>query len=162
MTKDELNEVLKEDEMYLSPLCDGTSSNVFYVVNESCAVVGFDGVDFIFSSDDDYEYGKKIVTALVEYVNTPIEERKPKPQLYNVVIGKDLENTGFYTTWVKAGGFEISGSVSEQMLYGESRFQFTKEDIEKYKSRLSSIEQSIVDLGTFPVGTDYKKEFAHD
>lgn len=162
MTKDELNGILKENGMYLSPLCDGTSSNVFYVVNErSCAVVGFDGVDFIFSSDDDYEYGKKIVTALVEYVNTPIEERKPKPQLYNVVIGRDLENV-IYTAWVKNGGLEISNCVSEQMLYGESRFKFTKEDIEKYKSRLSPLEQSIVDLGTFPVGTDYKKKFAHD
>lgn len=162
MTKDELNGILKENGMYLSPLCDGTFNNVFYVVNGSCAVVGFNGVDFIFSSDGDQEYGKKIVTALVEYVNTPIEERKPKPQLYNVVIGRDLENTGFYTAWVKTGSLQISGSVDEQMLYGKSRFKFTKEDIEKYKSRLSSIEQSIVDLGTFPVGTDYKKEFAHD
>lgn len=165
MTKDELNEVLKEDELYLAPEGDGTFNDDFYVVNEDCVAVEFDGLDFIFARDfSEYRLGfrKEIVTALVEYVHTPIEERKPKPQLYNVVIGRDLENTGFYTAWVKTESLQIIGSVSEQMLYGESRFKFTKEDIEIHKSRLSPIEQSIVDLGTFPVGTDYKKKFAHD
>lgn len=161
MTKDELNVILKKEDMYLSPVADGTFNNVFYVFNNNCVVVEFNGVDFIFSHDYGHGYWKKIVEALVEYANTPIEERKPKPQLYNVVIGRDLENV-IYTAWVKNGDLEISNYVREPMLYGDPRFKFTKDDIEKYKSRLSSIEQSIVDLGTFPVGTDYKKEFAHD
>ncbi|KAF5440731.1 hypothetical protein HFC69_00295 [Pediococcus sp. EKM202D] len=161
MTKDEFNGILKEEGMCLAFYRDGTKGNGFNILdNRQQILVKCNGLDIFYSSE--YAFNKYVIEAMISYINSSIEERKPKPQLYNVVIGRDLENTGFYTAWVNAGGFRISGSVSESMLYDKSQFKFTKEEIEKYKSRLSPIEQAIVDLGIFPVGTDYKKEFAHE
>ncbi|MGK4094401.1 hypothetical protein AB0X79_07770 [Pediococcus pentosaceus] len=159
MTKDELNEVLKKQNLKLSRFNRG-------LLDTSIAIIHENGTNVLTITDEDNEFfernmSKETLTAIAEYANTPVEERTPEPQLYNVVIGRDLEND-IYTAWMKNGDLEISNYVRESMLYGEPRFKFTKEDIEKYKSRLSPIEQSIVDLGTFPVGTDYEKEFAHD
>lgn len=159
MTKDELNEILKKQNLKLSRFNSGLGDTDITIMHGN-------GTNVLTITDEDNEFfernmSKETLTAIVEYANTPVEERMPEPQLYNVVIGRDLENV-IYTAWVKNEGLEISNCVGEPMLYGESRYKFTKEDIEKYKSRLSPIEQSIVDLGTFPVGTDYKKEFAHD
>ena len=46
MNKDELNGILKKDGMYLSSVYDGTVNNFFYIIDEGCIVVAFDGVDF--------------------------------------------------------------------------------------------------------------------
>lgn len=159
MTKDELNEVLKKQNLKLSRFNTG-------LLDTSIAIIHENGTNVLTITDEDNEFfernmSKETLTAIAEYANTPVEERTPEPQLYNVVIGRDLEND-IYTAWMKNGDLEISNYVREPMLYGEPRFKFTKEDIEKYKSRLSPIEQSIVDLGTFPVGTDYEKKFTHD
>lgn len=157
MTKDELNEILKEDGMYLSPVYNGTFDNVFYVVNESCVEVKFDGVDFIFSRDGGRGYGKKIVAALIEYANTPIEERKPKPQLYNIIIAHDTDSDGAVAAWSKVRGeFCVFDSATDDGLMLDKSYQFTEDEIHKLKQRLSEKEAAIVDLGVTRVKT--KKE----
>lgn len=157
MTRDELNEILKEDGMCLSSVCDGTYNNVFYVLNEDCTVVEFDGVDFIFSRDYSQGYGEKIVAALLEYVNTPIEERKPKPQLYNIIIAHDTDSDGAVTAWSKVRGeFCVFDSATDDGLMVDKNYQFTEDEIHKLKQRLSEKEAAIVDLGVTRVKT--KKE----
>lgn len=155
MTKDELNEILKEDGMYLSPVYNGTFDNVFYVVNESCVEVKFDGVDFIFSRDDGRGYGKKIVAALIEYANTPIEERKPKPQLYNIIIAEDVVTDGsFFTAWQKEnrlGDYSANGYVERYELLHDDEFKFTDEEIEDLKSKVSEKQKQIIDIGTVKI-----------
>lgn len=153
MTKDELNEILKEDGMYLSPVYNGTFDNVFYVVNESCVEVKFDGVDFIFSRDGGQGYGKKIVAALIDYANTPIEERKPKPQLYNIIIAQeDCDGEQCYTTWRKSEvrGFMTNDSTGQEELDSEE-YQFTQDEIDSLKSGLPENQREIVDLGVTKV-----------
>lgn len=157
MTKDELNGILKEDGMYLSPVGNGTFNDFFYVLNESCAVVEFNGVDFIFSRDDGQGYGKKIVAALIEYANTPIEERKPKPQLYNIIIAHDTDSDSSVTAWSKVRGeFYVFDSATDDGLMVDKSYQFTEDEIHKLKQQLSEKEAAIVDLGTTRVKT--KKE----
>ena len=159
MTKDELNEILKKQNLKLSRFNNGLGDTPISIMHEN-------GINVLTITNEDNEFfernmSKETLTAIAEYANTPVKERIPKPQLYNVVIGRDLED-GIYTAWVRNEDLEISNDVDESMLYSDSRFKFTKDEIEKYKSRLSTIEQSIVYLGTFPVGTDYEKEFSHD
>lgn len=155
MTKDELNEILKEDGMYLSPVYNGTFDNVFYVVNESCIEVKFDGVDFIFSRDDGRGYGKKTVAALIDYANTPIEERKPKPQLYNIIIAEDTVRDGFYlTAWQKEnalGEYFVNSCVKQHDLLHNDDYNFTVEEIEDLKSKVSEKQKQIIDIGTVKI-----------
>lgn len=155
MTKDELNGILKEDEMYLSPVGDGTFNDFFYVLNEGCIVVEFDGVDFIFSRDDGQGYGKKTVAALIDYANTPIEERKPKPQLYNIIIAQDFDVDGdkWYTTWRKEGADRfLTDSCTTLQELNNDAYQFTQEEIDNLKSELPGVQKKIVDFGVTPVG----------
>ncbi|MDB1562940.1 hypothetical protein PGA94_09155 [Pediococcus pentosaceus] len=151
MTKDELNGILKEDGMYLSPVGNGTFNDFFYVLNESCAVVEFNGVDFIFSRDDGQGYGKKIVAALIEYANTPIEERKPKPQLYNIIIAKDIQHGSPYlTAWRKVnklGQYFVTDATEQHDLLHDNDFKFTVEEIEDLKSKVSEKQKQIIDIG---------------
>jgi hypothetical protein len=155
MTKDELNGILKKDGMYLSPVYNGTFDNVFYVVNESCAVVEFNGVDFIFSRDDGQGYGKKIVAALIEYANTPIEERKPKPQLYNVIIAEDTIRDGFHlTAWQKENGlgeYFVNSCVEQHDLLHNDDLKFTVEEIEDLKGKVNGKQKQIIDIGTVKI-----------
>lgn len=155
MTKDELNEVLKEDGMYLSPLCDGRFSNDFYVINDSRVVVDFDGVDFIFSRYYRQKYGKKIVAALINYVNTPIEERKPKPQLYNIIIAEDVTHDVYYSTAYqkekRLGEYSVYDSAEQYDLLHDDNFKFTVEEIEDLKSKVSEKQKQIIDIGTAKV-----------
>ena len=155
MTKDELNKVLKKDGMYLSPVSDGTFNDIFYVVNESCVVIEFNGVDFIFSRDDGQGYGEKTVAALIEYVNTPIEERKPKPQLYNIIIAEDVVTDGsFFTAWQKEnrlGDYSVNGYVEQHELLHDDELKFTDEEIEDLKSKVSEKQKQIIDIGTVKI-----------
>ncbi|MEE6669633.1 hypothetical protein [Pediococcus acidilactici] len=155
MTKDELNEVLKKDGMYLSSVYDGTFNDVFYVLNEDCVVVEFDGVDFIFSRDYIQGYGKKIVAALIEYVNTPIEERKPKPQLYNIIIAEDtLRISPYLTAWRKVnklGEHFVTDVARQQDLLHNNNFKFTDEEIEDLKSKVNEKQKQIIDIGTVKI-----------
>ena len=156
MTKDELNEVLKEKGMYLSPVCDGTSSNGFFVIYESRVVVDFDGVSFIFSRDYRAGYRKKIVAALLEYANTPVEERKPKPQLYNIIIAHDTVRNGFYlTAWQKdneSGEYFVNSCIKQHDLSHDDDLKFTVEEIEDLKSKVSEKQKQIIDIGIVKVG----------
>lgn len=155
MTKDELNGILKEDEMYLSPVGDGTFNDFFYVLNEGCVVVEFNGVDFIFSRDYKQGYWKKTVEALIEYANTPIEERKPKPQLYNIIIAQDFDVDGdkWYTTWRKEGADRfLTDSCTTLQELNNDAYQFTQEEIDNLKSELPGVQKKIVDFGVTPVG----------
>lgn len=157
MTKDELNGILKKEDMYLSPVGDGTFNNVFYVLSKSCVVVEFNGVDFIFSHDYGHGYWKKIVEALVEYANTPIEERKPKPQLYNIIIAHDTDDDDTITAWSKDGEkFSVFDSATDDGLMVDEHYHFTEDEIHKLKQQLSEKEAAIVDLGITRVKT--KKE----
>lgn len=155
MIKDEFNEILKEDGMYLSSACDGTFNNYFYVLNEDCIVAQFNGVDFIFSRDGGQRYGKKIVEALINYANTPIEERKPKPQLYNIIIAEDVVTDGsFFTAWQKEnrlGDYSANGYVEQHELLHDDEFKFTDEEIEDLKSKVSEKQKQIIDIGTVKV-----------
>lgn len=155
MTKDELNGILKKDGMYLSPVGDGTFNNDFYVLIEGCTVVKFDGVDFGFFRDDGQGYGKKIVAALIEYANTPIEERKPKPQLYNVIIAEDTIRDGFYlTAWQKDNGlgeYFVNSCVEQHDLLHDDDLKFTVEEIEDLKSKVNGKQKQIIDIGTVKI-----------
>ncbi|MEE6711011.1 hypothetical protein PS410_02250 [Pediococcus acidilactici] len=157
MTKDELNEILKEDGTYLSTACDGTFSKEFYIFNRGGAVFGFNGVDFIFSRDDGQEYGKKIVEALVEYANTSIEERKPKPQLYNIIIAEDTSHISPYSTaWRKVnklGEYFVTDAAEQRDLLHNNDFKFTVEEVEDLKSKVSEKQKQIIDIGMVKVGT---------
>lgn len=160
MTKDELNKVLKKDGMYLSPVGDGTFNDFFYVLNEGCIVVEFDGVDFIFSRDYSRGYGEKILAALIDYANTPIEERKPKPQLYNIIIAQDNNSTleTCYTAWKNYAGceFETSDAVEWNDLKAEE-YQFTQKEIDLLKKELPDNQKKIVDLGVTPIPSGEEK-----
>lgn len=151
MTKDELNVILKKEGMYLSPVADGTFNNIFYVLNKSCVVVEFNGVDFIFSPDHGHGYWKEIVEALVEYVNTPVEERKPKPQLYNIIIAEDaVSDRPFLTVWGKddsLGEYSVNICVEHYELLHNDDFKFTVEEIEDLKSKVSEKQKQIIDIG---------------
>lgn len=155
MTRDELNEILKKADMYLSPVGDGTFNNVFYVLNKSCVVVEFNGVDFIFSPDYGHGYWKEIVEALVEYANTPVEERKPKPQLYNVIIAEDTIRDGFYlTAWQKDNGlgeYFVNSCVEQHDLLHDDDLKFTVEEIEDLKSKVNGKQKQIIDIGTVKI-----------
>lgn len=155
MTRDELNEILKKADMYLSPVGDGTFNNVFYVLNKSCVVVEFNGVDFIFSPDYGHGYWKEIVEALVEYANTPVEERKPKPQLYNIVIGEDTARSSTYlTAWRKVnklGEYSVTDTAEQHDLLYDNDFKFTVEDIEDLKNKVSEKQKQIIDIGTVKI-----------
>ncbi|MEE6729820.1 hypothetical protein PS421_09055 [Pediococcus pentosaceus] len=155
MTKDELDMILKKDGMYLSSAYDGTFSNGFFVVNDGCVVIEFNGVDFIFSRDYKHRYGKKIVAALIEYVNTPVEERKPKPQLYNIIIAKGTDRDGFYlTAWQKESGsreYYVNSCIVQYDLLHDNDFKFTVEEIEDLKSKVSEKQKQIIDIGMVKV-----------
>lgn len=155
MTKDELNVILKKADMYLSHVADGTFNNIFYVLNKSCVVVEFNGVDFIFSPDYGHGYWKEIVEALVDYANTPIEERKPKPQLYNIIIAEDIHNRSPYlTAWRKVnklGEYFVTDATEQHDLLHDNDFKFTIEEIEDLKSKVSEKQKQIIDIGTVKV-----------
>lgn len=155
MTKDELNGILKEDGMYLSYACSGTFNNNFYVLNEGCIVVEFNGVDFIFSRDDGQGYGKKTIAALIEYANTPIKERKPKPQLYHIIIAEDVvAGRPVFTAWKKEGRlgeYSVNSYVEQYDLLYDDDLKFTVEEIEFLKSKVDEKQKQIIDIGTVKI-----------
>lgn len=155
MTKDELNGILKKDGMYLSAACNGTFNDFFYVLNEGCVVVEFDGVDFSFSRESRQGYGKKIVAALIDYANTPIEERKPKPQLYNIILAEDIQHGNPYlTAWRKVnklGEYFVTNAAGQHDLLHDDEFKFTDEEIEDLKSKVSEKQKQIIDIGTVKI-----------
>ena len=164
MTKDELNVILKDNEMCLHPVGNGTSNKDFYVLCGDSIVAEFNGENFIFSRDDGQGFGKKIVTALIEYANTPVEERKPKPQLYNIIIAEDVVNNESYiTAWQKEkklGDYSTNSYVDQDDLLYDNDFKFTAEEIEDLKSKVSEKQKQIIDIGmkkvedTMSVGVD--------
>lgn len=91
-------------------------------------------------------------------------------QLYNIVVDRDVGggiNGADYQAWKKCfkgweGYDDPEGTLwvcNVSDLEHNAEFQFTKEEIKELKSKLSPVMQSMIDLGTFPVGTDYEKKF---
>lgn len=157
MTKDELNGILNKDGMCLSSSNDGTNGNVFFVRDEEHGLlIEFNGVDFIFPYGIfDYGFSKEVITALSKYANTPIEERKPKPQLYNIIIAEDTARDGFYlTAWQKEnalGEYFVNSCVKQHDLLHNDDLKFTVEEIEDLKSKVSGKQKQIIDIGTVKI-----------
>lgn len=158
MTKDELNEILKEDSLELDKQFNGIGKAGFIVrttYSPNKQAINFNGVDFYVQNRSCFS--PWILKALADYANTPIEERKPKPQLYNIVIAHDTDTDNAVTAWSKDGGeFSVFDSVTDNELMVDKNYQFTEDDIHKLKQQLSEKEAAIVDLGITRVKT--KKE----
>lgn len=164
MTKDVLNRILKQNEMCLAPSNDGTEGYAFHVVydgdKQHKVVDRFNGVDFLFPHDY-IGFDENTLMALVDYAKTSIDERKV--QLYNIVVGRNLGDYSFYSAWEHADGLRkarVDNAAEITDLIDESKFQFTKQEIKELTSMISLFMQSVINVGTFPVGTDYEKIFA--
>ena len=106
MTKDELNEVLKEDDLELDKQFNGIGKAEFIVrtiYSPNKQAINFNGVDFYVQ--DRSCFSPWTLKALADYANTPVEERQPKPQLYNIIIAKDVViGESVFTVWQKDHG----------------------------------------------------------
>lgn len=154
MTKDELNEILKENGMQLATFRDGTGFKAFNITDgENGLLAKYTGIGFVWSSD--YTFNQRVVKALVDYANTPIEERKPKPQLYNIIIAEDVvADRSFFTAWQKEnrlGDYSANGYVEQHELLHDDEFKFTDEEIEDLKSKVSEKQKQIIDIGMVKV-----------
>ena len=141
--------------MYLAPLCDGTKGNRFYVGDEEHGLlIEFNGVDFIFCYETFvYGFSKEVVTALSKYANTPVKEREPESQLYNIIIAQEHDDgKTWYTTWrkIKNSTFETAYATTLGELNHED-YQFTQKEIDLLKKELPENQKKIVDLGVTPV-----------
>ena len=164
MTKDELNEILKKQNLRLSSFDDGLGdTDITIMQGNGDYVLTVTDEDSGFSNR---EMSKETLTAIVEYADTPIAERKPEPQLYNIIIAQDaVTDRPFFTVWGKddsLGEYSVINSAEQYELLHNDYFKFTVEEIKDLKSKVSEKQKQIINIGTFPVGTDYKKEFAHD
>lgn len=152
MTKDELNEILKDNGMQLAKFRDGTGFKAFNVTDgENGLLAKYTGIGFVWNSD--CTFSQHVVKALAEYANTTIEERQPKPQLYNIIIAKeDCDGEQCYTTWRKSEvrGFMTNDSTGQEELDSEE-YQFTQDEIDSLKSGLPENQREIVDLGVIKV-----------
>ena len=160
MTKDEFNEILKEQGMLLAFYRDGTTGNGFNILdNDHNILVKCNGLGIFYSSE--WAFNKHVIEAMVAYINTPIEERKPKPQLYNIIIAQqyDYEHDLYYVVWRKSeiSDFVVDSSALKAELNYED-YQFTQEEIDILKSKLPDIQKHIVDLGATPVAEQDKEE----
>lgn len=154
MTKDELNEILKEEGMQLASFRDGTGFKAFNVTDgENGLLAKYTGIGFVWNSD--YTFSQRVVKVLADYANTPIEERKPKPQLYNVIIAEDTARNGFYlTAWQKENGlgeYFVNSCVRQHDLLHNADLKFTVEEIEDLKSKVSEKQKQIIDIGTVKI-----------
>lgn len=154
MTRDELNEILKENGMQLASFRDGTGFKAFNVTDgENRLLAKYTGIGFIWSSD--YTFNQHVVKALVDYANTPIEEHKPKPQLYNIIIAEDVAHDVSYSTaWQKEnrlGEYSVADDAEQHDLLHNNDFKFTVEEIEDLKSKVSEKQKQIIDIGMVKV-----------
>lgn len=154
MTKDELNEILKENGMQLATFRDGTRFKAFNVTDgENGLLAKYTGIGFVWNSD--YTFSQRVVKVLADYANTPIEERKPKPQLYNIIIAEDVVTDGsFFTAWQKEkrlGDYSVNCYVEQHELLHDDDFKFTDEEIEDLKSKVSEKQKQIIDIGMVKV-----------
>ncbi|WEA58302.1 hypothetical protein [Pediococcus pentosaceus] len=167
MTRDELNEILKEDNLELDEIFDGIDED-FFIVR---AVLKYDSraivySEFKFASQGNFYFSIKALQALSDYANTPIEERKPKPQLYNIIIAEDVVTDGsFFTAWQKENGlgeYSVNSCAEQHDLLHDDDFKFTVEEIEDLKSKVSEKQKQIIDIGiveieeTMPAKIDTK------
>ncbi|MBF7122782.1 hypothetical protein [Pediococcus pentosaceus] len=154
MTKDELNEILKEDGMQLATFRDGTRFKAFNITDgENGLLAKYTGIEFIWNSE--HAFSQRVVKALADYANTPTEERKPKPQLYNIIIAKDIHNRSPYlTAWRKVnklGEYFVTDATEQHDLLHDNDFKFTIEEIEDLKSKVSEKQKQIIDIGTVKI-----------
>lgn len=155
MTKDELNEVLKEDDLELDKQFNGIGKAEFIVrtiYSPNKQAINFNGVDFYVQ--DRSCFSPWTLKALADYAYTPIEERKPKPQLYNVVIAEDVVvGEHVFTAWQKEHGlgeYYVSSCLKHALLHDDD-LKFTVEEIEDLKSKVSEKQKQIIDIGTVKV-----------
>lgn len=153
MTKDELNKILKEDGMQLAIFRDGTKFRAFNITDgENGVLAKYTGIGFIWSSEN--TFSQRVVKALADYANTPIEERKPKPQLYNIVIAQqyDCDHDLYYVAWRKSeiNDFVVDSSTLVSELNCED-YQFTQDELDLLKKELPENQKKMVDLGVTPV-----------
>lgn len=87
------------------------------------------------------------------------EEERQKEELFNIVIGRDVNERGYngcYTAYKKTesgDGYLTYDTVSPETLKEEKVFKFTKAEIEELKNLTSHFEfRNIIDHGTFKVG----------
>ena len=163
MTKDELNEILKKDGMQLVAFRDGTGFKAFNVTDrENGLLAKYTGIGFVWNSD--YTFSQHVVKALADYANTPVKERKPKQQLYNIIIAQDVYHEGFYlTAWQKEnelGKYSVNSCIIQNDLLHDDDLKFTIEEVEDLKSKVSDKQKQIIDIGmvkveeTMSVGDD--------
>lgn len=152
MTKDELNEVLKKQNLKLSRFNSGLGGAPISIMHEN-------GTNVLTITDEDNEFfernmSKETLTAIAEYVNTPIEDRKPKPQLYNIIIAKDVVvGESIFTAWQKDHGLGkyYVNSCNQHDLLHDNDLKFTVEEIEDLKSKVSEKQKQIIDIGTVKI-----------
>ncbi|WP_459471307.1 hypothetical protein [Pediococcus pentosaceus] len=153
MTKDELNEILKKQNLKLSRFNSGLGDTDITIMHGN-------GTNVLTITDEDNEFfernmSKETLAAIVDYANTPIEERKPKPQLYNIIIAKDIHNRSPYlTSWRKVnklGEYFVTDATEQHDLLHDNDFKFTIEEIEDLKSKVSEKQKQIIDIGTVKV-----------
>lgn len=156
MTKDELNEVLKEDDLELDKQFNGIGKAEFIVrtiYSPNKQAINFNGVDFYVQ--DRSCFSPWTLKALADYAYTPIEERKPKPQLYNIIIAEDIHNRSPYlTAWRKVnklGEYFVTDATEQHDLLHDNDFKFTIEEIEDLKSKVSEKQKQIIDIGTVKI-----------
>lgn len=155
MTKDELNEVLKEDDLELDKQFNGIGKAEFIVrtiYSPNKQAINFNGVDFYVQ--DRSCFSPWTLKALADYAYTPIEERKPKPQLYNIIIAEDVATIQvFFTAWKKEdrlGAYSTSSCLKHALSHDDD-FKFTVEEIEDLKSKVSEKQKQIIDIGMVKV-----------
>lgn len=154
MTKDELNEILKDNGMQLAKFRDGTGFKAFNVTDgENGLLAKYTGIGFVWNSD--CIFSQRVVKALAEYANTTIEERQPKPQLYNIIIAQDTAHDGSYlTVWQKeseSGEYFVNSFIKQHDLLHDNDFKFTVEEVEDLKSKVSEKQKQIIDIGMVKV-----------
>lgn len=158
MTKDELNEILKEDGMQLATFRDGTRFKAFNITDgENGLLAKYTGIEFFWNSE--HAFSQRVVKALADYANTPIEERKPKPQLFNIIIAQEHDDgETWYTTWrkIKNSTFETAYATTLGELNHED-YQFTQKEIDLLKKELPENQKKIVDLGVTTIPSDKEK-----
>ena len=156
MTKDELNRILKEQGMLLAFYRDGTNGKGFNILdNDRNILVKCNGLNIFYNSE--WAFNKQVIEAMVAYINTPVEERQPKPQLYNIIIAEDVIHDVYYSTAYqkekRSGEYSVYDSVEQHDLLHDDAFKFTIEEIEDLKSKVSDKQKQIIDIGIVKVET---------
>ena len=152
MTKDELNEVLKKQNLKLVRFNSGLGGTDITIMHEN-------GINVLTITDEDNKFfernmSKETLTAIADYANTPVEERTPEPQLYNIIIAKDVVvGEPVFTAWQKEHGLGeyYVNSCNRHDLLHDNDFKFTVEEVEDLKSKVSEKQKQIIDIGMVEV-----------